>query len=59
MKRTNLFTRILLIGLCFLSSYVMALAQGQGKEPVRISTQEELLDVLSSPLRAGEEIMDI
>lgn len=37
----------------------MALAQGQGKEPVRISTQEELLDVLSSPLRAGEEIMDI
>lgn len=59
MKRTNLFTRILLIGLCFLSSHVMALAQGQGKEPVRISTQEELLDVLSSPLRAGEEIMDI
>lgn len=59
MERTNLFTRILLIGLCFLSSHVVALAQGQGKEPVRISTQEELLDVLSSPLRAGGGAQDL
>lgn len=58
-KRTNLFARILLIGLCFWGSHVMALAQGQGKEPVRISTQEALLDLLSSPLRAGGETRDL
>ena len=52
-------TRILLIGLCFLSSHLMALAIGQAKEPVRISTQEELLDVLSSSLRAGGETQDL
>lgn len=59
MERTNLLTRILLIGLCFLSSHLMALAVGQAKEPVRISTQEELLDVLSSPLRAGGGAQDL
>ena len=59
MERTNLLTRILLIGLCFLSSHLMALAIGQAKEPVRISTQEELLDVLSSSLRAGGETQDL
>lgn len=59
MERTNLFTRILLIGLCFLSSHVVALAIGQAKEPVRISTQEELLDALSSSLRAGGETQDL
>lgn len=59
MERTNLLTRILLIGLCFLSCHLMALAIGQAKEPVRISTQEELLDVLSSSLRAGGETQDL
>ena len=59
MERTNLFTRILLIGLCFLSSHVVALAIGHAKEPVRISTQEELLDALSSSLRAGGETPDL